>query len=47
MWLEVNGKTATLEAADAFRSAGTKPHRFGNAGAARALVLWALTPPFY
>ncbi|GAA0600417.1 hypothetical protein GCM10009416_43040 [Craurococcus roseus] len=47
LWLEVDGETATLEAGDAFRFASSKPHRFGNAGASRALVLWALTPPFY
>lgn len=47
LWLEVDGETATLEAGDAFRFASSRPHRFGNAGAARALVLWALTPPFY
>ena len=47
LWLEVDGETATLEAGDAFRFTSSKPHRFGNAGAARVLVLWALTPPFY
>ena len=47
MWLKVDGKTAALEAGDAFRFAGTKPHRFGNDGAACALVLWALAPPFH
>lgn len=45
--LEVDGETATLEAGDAFRFVSTRPHRFGNPGAVRTVVVWALTPPFY
>lgn len=47
LWLEVDGEIATLEAGDAFRFESTRPHRFGASGLGRALVIWALTPPFY
>lgn len=45
--LEVDGEAATLEVGDAFRFASTRPHRFGNPGTLRTVVVWALTPPFY
>lgn len=47
MKLEVNGESCVLGAGDAFRFKSTLPHRFENAGSARAVVLWAVTPPFY
>lgn len=47
MRLEVNGETCLLGAGDAFRFKSTLPHRFENPGEARAVVLWAVTPPFY
>ncbi len=47
MWLEVNGERCLLSAGDAFRFPSTLPHRFDNPGTARAVILWAVTPPFY
>jgi transcriptional regulator with XRE-family HTH domain len=47
MWLEVNGERCLLGAGDAFRFPSTLPHRFDNPGPGRAVILWAVTPPFY
>lgn len=47
MHLEVDGEVAELAAGDAFRFASTRPHRFWNDGDKPAIVIWALTPPFY
>lgn len=47
MRLEVDGESCLLGAGDAFRFKSTLPHRFENPGPARAVVLWAVTPPFY
>ncbi len=47
MRLEVDGETCLLGPGDAFRFRSTLPHRFDNPGPARAVVLWAVTPPFY
>lgn len=47
MRLEVNRETCLLGAGDAFRFKSTLPHRFENPGESRAVVLWAVTPPFY
>jgi transcriptional regulator with XRE-family HTH domain len=45
--LEVAGEPCALGAGDSFRFVSTLPHRFENPGPVRAVVLWALTPPFY
>lgn len=45
--VEVDGEVAELAAGDAFRFASTRPHRFWNASDAPAVLVWALTPPFY
>lgn len=45
--LEVDGESCLLGAGDAFRFKSTLPHRFENPGPTRAVVLWAVTPPFY
>lgn len=47
MVLEVDGESCLLGAGDAFRFRSTLPHRFDNPGPVRAVVLWAVTPPFY
>jgi len=47
MRLKVNGESCLLGAGDAFRFPSTLPHRFENPGPVRAVVLWAVTPPFY
>lgn len=47
MRLEVDGEACLLGAGDAFRFKSTLPHRFENPGPVRAVVLWAVTPPFY
>lgn len=45
--LEVDGESCVLSVGDAFRFKSTLPHRFENPGPARAVVLWAVSPPFY
>jgi transcriptional regulator with XRE-family HTH domain len=45
--LEVDGEPGVLNTGDSFRFASTLPHRFGNAGSTRCVVLWAVTPPLY
>lgn len=45
--LEVDGDQGLLSPGDSFRFASTLPHRFANAGTARCVVLWAVTPPMY
>jgi transcriptional regulator with XRE-family HTH domain len=45
--LDVDGETSLLGPGDAFRFASTRPHRFENGGTTRAVVVWALTPPWY
>jgi transcriptional regulator with XRE-family HTH domain len=47
MHLEVNGERCMLAVGDAFRFPSTLPHRFDNPGPGRAVILWAVTPPFY
>jgi transcriptional regulator with XRE-family HTH domain len=47
MWLQVNGERCLLNSGDAFRFPSTLPHRFDNPGPGRAVILWAVTPPFY
>ncbi len=43
--LHVEGRTWRLEPGDSFRFASDRPHRFGNPGAATALVLWVNVTP--
>lgn len=45
--LEVDGVAGRLQAGDSFRFAATLPHRFGNPGPLRCVVVWAVTPPLY
>ncbi|SDB73005.1 transcriptional regulator, XRE family with cupin sensor [Belnapia rosea] len=45
--LEVDGVASLLQAGDSFRFLSTLPHRFGNRGPLRCMVLWAVTPPLY
>ena len=45
--LEVDGAASHLQAGDSFRFLSTLPHRFGNRGPLRCVVLWAVTPPLY
>ena len=45
--LEVEGTVILLQAGDSFRFLSTFPHRFGNRGPLRCVVLWAVTPPLY
>ena len=45
--LEVDGVSGLLQAGDSFRFLSTLPHRFGNPGPLRCVVVWAVTPPLY
>lgn len=45
--LEVAGESCVLDSGDAFRFESGLPHRFENPGQVRAVVLWAVSPPFY
>lgn len=45
--IDVDGESSLLGPGDAFRFASTRPHRFENGGSTRAVVVWALTPPWY
>lgn len=45
--LEVDGRATTLGAGDSFRFASRLPHRFDNPGSVRAVVVWAVTPPWF
>jgi len=45
--LEVDGTASVLSVGDAFRFKSTLPHRFENVGTERAIVVWAVSPPFY
>lgn len=43
--LRVEGRSWQLEPGDSFRFASDRPHRFGNPGAAPAMVLWVNVTP--
>ncbi|HEX9446582.1 MAG TPA: cupin domain-containing protein [Dongiaceae bacterium] len=45
LWIE--DECFILEEGDTFRFKSTQPHRFANAGAKTASVLWVTTPPGY
>jgi len=45
--LEVDGVASLLQAGDSFRFPSSRPHRFGNPGPLRCMVIWAVTPPLY
>ncbi len=45
LWIEDD--RFILKDGDTFRFKSTQPHRFGNAGAKTATVLWVTTPPGY
>ncbi len=45
--LEVNGVIALVQTGDSFRFPSCEPHRFGNPGPMRCVVIWAVTPPLY
>lgn len=45
--LEVDGRASTLGSGDSFRFASRLPHRFDNPGTVRAVVVWAVTPPWF
>ena len=45
--LWIDGVSLRLEAGDSFSFPSHRPHRYRNPGRARAVVVWAMTPPTY
>jgi transcriptional regulator with XRE-family HTH domain len=45
--LELDGAEIFLEAGDSFSFESTRPHRYVNSEAEDAIVLFAMTPPYY
>ncbi len=45
--LTLNGQRMLLKPGDSFAFAGSNPHRYGNPGRKKAVVIWVHTPPGY
>ena len=45
--LTLTGQRMLLKAGDSFAFAGSNPHRYGNPGKKKTVVIWAHTPPTY
>ena len=45
--LTLNGQRMALRAGDSFAFSGSIPHRYGNPGRKKTVVIWVHTPPSY